>query len=74
MIRIHFPDRQTESRGLGILAGRFSFKSFEDGTTLVPEAALGYLATRGIQFTVEGAAAYGEVVPTVRDSTPDKVQ
>jgi hypothetical protein len=74
MIRIHFSDPQTEVRALGFLAGRFACKSFDDGTTLVPEAALGPLAAQGIRFTVEGRAVYEQVVPTVRDSAPTEVQ
>jgi hypothetical protein len=74
MIHITFPDPTTESKALGFLAGRFSFKSFENGTTLVPEAALGHLAARGLQFTVQGTAVYEQVVPTLRNSTPSEVQ
>jgi hypothetical protein len=57
MIQIHFPDSDTEAEALGFLAGRYSFRSFEDGTTLVPESALGHLAAHGIRFTVGGKAA-----------------
>lgn len=74
MIRIHFPDPQTEARALGFLAARFSCKSFDDGTTLVPEAALAPLAAEGIRFSVEGGAAYEQVVPTVRDSSATEIQ
>jgi hypothetical protein len=63
-----------ERRALGYLAGRFSFKSFDDGTTLVPETALGHLAAQGIRFTVQGPAAYDQIVPTVRDSAAADVQ
>jgi hypothetical protein len=74
MIQIRFPDSDTEVLAIGFLAGRFSFKSFADGTTLVPELALGHLATQGIQFTVTGKAAYEQVVPTIRDSSAPQVQ
>lgn len=74
MIQIRFPDSDTEAEALGVLAGRFSFKSFEDGNTLVPEAALGYLAAQGIRFTVGGPAVYDQVVPTVRNPSPSEVQ
>jgi hypothetical protein len=39
MIRIRFPYPDTERKALGYLAGRFSFKTFADGYTLVPQAA-----------------------------------
>ena len=74
MIHIHFSDPETEARALGFLAARFSCKSFDDGTTLVPEAALGPLAAQGIRFIVEGRAVYEQVVPTVRDSAPTEFQ
>jgi hypothetical protein len=74
MTRIQFPDTATESKALGFLAGRCSFKSFDDGTTLVPEAALGLLAAQGIRFTVDGKAAYEQLVPTIRDSAAPDVQ
>jgi hypothetical protein len=52
MIRI--PDGATERRGLGFLAGRFSFKSWANGKTLVPSVALASLALKGIPFSVVG--------------------
>lgn len=54
MITVRFPDSETEAEALGFLAGRFSFKSYDDGATIVPEAALGRMAAEGIRFTVEG--------------------
>jgi hypothetical protein len=51
MIRIRFPDAETEKRALGFLAGRFSFRSWSNGETLVPSAALAALALAGIQFS-----------------------
>jgi hypothetical protein len=74
MISIQFPDSATETAALGFLAGRCSFKSFDDGTTLVPEAVLGLLAAHDIRFTVAGKAAYEQVVPTLRDSSAAPVQ
>jgi hypothetical protein len=74
MIRIQFPDRTAEAKALGFLAGRCPFKSFDNGTTLVPEAALGLLAAEGIRFTVEGKAVYDQVVPTIRGSATPQVQ
>jgi hypothetical protein len=66
MIRIRFPDPAAERRGLGYLAGRFSFKSWETGVTLVPEQALIALAREGIPFSVEGPATYEQIIATVR--------
>ena len=73
MVIIRFPDEQNERRGLGFLAGRFSGKSFASGETVVPEAALTYLALEGIKFTVEGPANY-ERRASLRDSTTLAVQ
>jgi hypothetical protein len=67
MIRIRFPDTATEQRGLGFLAGRFSFKSFANGETLVPPPALASLALEAIPFSVVGPATYEQYAPTVRD-------
>jgi hypothetical protein len=74
MIRIHFSDPQTEARALGFLASRFSCKTFDDGTTLVPEAALAPLAAQGIPFSVGGRAVYEQVVPALRDASAADVQ
>ena len=52
MTRIRFPDSAVERRALGFLAGRFSFKTWSSGETIVPEAALAALAHEGISFTV----------------------
>jgi hypothetical protein len=54
MIIIRFPDADSKRRALGILAGRFSFKSWASGEMAVPETALAHLATEGISFSVEG--------------------
>ena len=56
MIRIRFADQQAERRGLGYLAGRFSFKSCANADTVVPEAALAAMAREGISFTVQEPA------------------
>ena len=61
MIIIRFPDPETERRGLGFLAGRFPGKSWANGETLVPEAALAQLAQEGIRFSVEGPATYEQL-------------
>jgi hypothetical protein len=74
MIKLRFPNPDTERRALGFLAGRYSFKTYADGYTLVPEAALSRLALEGITFTVEGRAAYEQLVSQVRDSAAPAVQ
>jgi hypothetical protein len=74
MIKIRFPDAATERRGLGYLAGRFSFKSWASGETLVPEAAVSALAAEGIAFTVLGRATYEQSVPAVRNPSTTAVQ
>jgi hypothetical protein len=71
MVIIRFADDAAERRGLGYLAGRFSFKSWVSGETMVPAAALSHLAIEGISFTVVGPATYDKFAPTVRDpATP----
>jgi hypothetical protein len=67
MIRIRFPDATAERRALGFLAGRFSFKSWADGETLVPAGALPALALEGVPFSVVGRATYEQYAPAVRD-------
>jgi hypothetical protein len=72
MIIIRFPDSETERRALGFLATRFPGKSWANGETLVPEAALGHLAQQGIKFTVEGPASY-EQLASLRNPAPAEV-
>ena len=55
-IIIRFPDAESKRRALGKLASRFPGKSCASGEVMVPEAALPYLATEGVSFTVEGPA------------------
>ena len=50
MIVIRFPDKPTERRALGYLAGRFSFTTWQTGEVLVPETALANLAVEGLHF------------------------
>ena len=57
-IRIRFNDSDTETEALGFLAGRFSFRSWETGETLVPETALAALANEGISYIVVGPPNY----------------
>jgi hypothetical protein len=66
MIVIRFPDATTERRGLGWLAGRFSFTTWSSGDVLVPEPALAALAHEGIRFSVEGPPTYEHALPAVR--------
>jgi hypothetical protein len=73
MVKLRFPDSDVERKAIGYLAGRYSFKTFAEGYTLVPEAALPSLAVAGISFTVEGRASYEHVVPQVRDSASPTV-
>jgi len=66
-------DPDTERRGLGFLIGRFSFKSWASGETMVPEEAVIFLAKQGISFTVEGPATYERIAP-LRNLRPATVQ
>lgn len=66
MIIIRFTDTASERRGLGYLAGRFSFKSWVSGETLVPEEALPFLAREGIPFMVQGPATYEQITSAFR--------
>jgi len=63
VIIIRFKDAEAERRAIGYLAGRFPGKSYADGDTLVPEAALPHLAVEGIAFTVVGTATYERLAP-----------
>lgn len=55
-ILIRFPDKETEQLALDTLIPRFSGKSWTAGETAVPATALGFLAERGIRFSVIGPA------------------
>lgn len=74
MIKIRFVDSDSERKALGFLAGRFPFKTYADGYTLVPHSALSRLATEGIFFTVEGPALYEQSISTVRNPSASPVQ
>ncbi|HTU20007.1 MAG TPA: hypothetical protein VMG10_18225 [Gemmataceae bacterium] len=67
MIRIRFSDDGSERKALGFLLGRFSFKSWANGITLVPDHALPALAREGILFIVEGPATYEQIIAEVRN-------
>jgi hypothetical protein len=74
MILLRFTDPQMERRALGYLAGRFSFKTWVSGETLVPESALAALAVEGITFTVLGPPTYEQSVPKIRTASAAAVQ
>ena len=60
---IRFANPEAEALGLGKLAGRFSFKTWATGETMVPEPALGFLAGENVSFIVEGRAGYERFAP-----------
>jgi len=72
-ILIRFPDKESEKRALGKLIPRFSGKSWSSGETVVPSAALSYLAEEGIGFVVVGPAPY-ERIAALRDSGAPDIQ
>jgi hypothetical protein len=74
LIRIRFPDRHSERRALGFMAGRFSFTAYDTGEVLVVESALAALAVEGISFTSEGPASYAETIPAFRTPPAHQVQ
>jgi hypothetical protein len=67
MVIIRFADAAAERRALGFLLGRFSFKTWDTGETMVPEEALAALAHERISYTVEGPARYEHHAPAVRN-------
>jgi len=73
MVIIRFDDDETEKRALDCLIGRYSFKTWADGDLMVPEPALGFLATEGITFRVKGPATYERFLPTLRNLAPASV-
>ena len=74
MVLIRFSDTQSESRALGYLAGRFPFKSWSNGETLVAESALSHLAVEGIPFSVLGPANYEQRIPAIRAAAASALQ
>ncbi len=68
MVIIRFPNPEMETRGLGFLTGRFSYRTFQGGDTMVPEEALGHMAMAGLEYSVKGRPNFqGEHAP-VRDT------
>jgi hypothetical protein len=74
MITITFPDRETETRALAFLLGRFSGRVLRTGEHLVPEAALEALADQNIQYTVKGKATYEQQMAAIRGAATPPVQ
>ena len=68
MVTITFPDRDSETRALAYLLGRFSGRALRSGEHLIPEAALESLAQQDIPFTVKGKATYEQQVAAIRGS------
>ena len=68
MVILRFDNSNEESRALGWLAGRFSFKTWDNGELMVHEEVLPYLAREGIPFKVQGPATYEHFRPAIRDS------
>jgi hypothetical protein len=66
MVRITYPDRDTERRAIGFLMGRFSARILAGGEHLIPEAALESMAEQNIPFTVLGKATYEQQVAAIR--------
>jgi hypothetical protein len=69
MIRIRFPSPDVERKAIGFLVGRFNFKTWSTGETLIPENALGVLAVEGIAYTVEGPATSEQSAPPIRSTS-----
>ena len=73
MVIVRFDNADEERRALGWLAGRFSFRTWENGDFMLHEATLPYLAREGIPFRVQGPATYEHFRPTIRDTAPASV-
>ncbi len=72
MIVIRFPNAEAKRTARASLVGRFNFKSWATGEMIVPEEAIPLLVQRGVAFTVEGPATYGQVVGLERgDKSPN---
>ena len=69
MVIIRFDDEDAERRALGWLAGRFSFKSWENGDLMLHEQVLPNLALEGIPFKVQCPASYECSLPSIRNSS-----
>jgi anti-anti-sigma regulatory factor len=67
MIRIRFTDPEAKNLAMGRLTGRFTFESCATGEMLVPEGALGFLATENISFQFEGPGTREQTDQTRRN-------
>lgn len=74
MVIITFPDRDTETRTIGFLLGRFSGKFLKSGDHIVPEAAVEALAQENFVLTVKGKATYEQQVAPIRSAVAPSVQ
>jgi hypothetical protein len=74
VVVITFPDAETQKKAVGLLLGRFSGKVLKSGEHIVPEAALAFLAEKGITFTVHGKASYEKQVAALRSTTSGTLQ
>jgi hypothetical protein len=68
MVIVRFDNVDHERQALTWLAGRFSFKTWDNGEFMFHEAVLPYLAREGISFKVQGCATYEHFRPAIRDS------
>lgn len=73
MVILRFDNGNEERRALGWLAGRFSFKSWDNGDLMVHETVLPYLAREGIPFKVQGQATYEHFRPAIRGAAATPV-
>jgi hypothetical protein len=73
MVIIRFQNADAEKRALGWLAGRFSFKTWNNGDLMLHESTLPYLAREGVSFTVKGPASYEHFAPAIRNPHPAAV-
>jgi hypothetical protein len=73
MVILRFDNEGQERRALGWLAGRFSFKTWDNGDVMVHEAVLPFLARESISFRVQGQATYEHFRPAIRDSAAASV-
>ena len=67
MVIIRFDDAETEKRALDFLIGRFPFKTWSNGDLMLPQRAVGRLATEGLEFRVKGPATYEHFLPPLRN-------
>ena len=73
MVILRFDSEDEERQALGWLAGRFSFKTWDNGDLMVHETVLPYLAREDISFRVQGQATYEHFRPALRDSASASV-